>query len=67
MNVQTLTRTFTYNGCQLADPGPNFTPQQVQQVYATAYPEITTAAIEGPVSVNGNLEYQFRKVVGTKA
>ena len=67
MHVQALTRTFNYNGVTLADPGQQFTPQQVQQFYAAAYPEITTAAIEGPVEQNGSLVYKYVKVVGTKA
>lgn len=66
MKIQALTRKFTYNGTMLADPGPNFTPQQVQQFYGAAYPEITSAVIEGPVEKNGNLEYNFKKSVGTK-
>lgn len=67
MKATVLNRSFTYNGVSLADPGMNFSPAQVQQFFSAAYPELTSAVIEGPIESNGNLEYSFKKSVGTKA
>lgn len=66
MNVQTLTRIFRYNGMTLADPSPTMSPQQVIEHYASAFPELNTATIEGPTEENGTLVYVLTKAVGTK-
>lgn len=66
MIVSALERVFTYNGVTLPDPGAQHTPEQVKGFYAGMYPEITSAAIEGPTEKNGRLEYTFKKAVGTK-
>lgn len=61
-----LTRTFKYNSVDLPDPGPQYTAEQVRDLYSATYPEITSAAIEGPEQKDGKLVYSFRKAVGTK-
>lgn len=66
MDVQTLAREFRYNGVALPDPGPQFSLEQVRDFYAAMYPEITSAAIEGPESVGAKTVYTFRRAVGTK-
>jgi hypothetical protein len=33
---------------------------------ASAYPEITTASIEGPEATDGALKYRFTRALGTK-
>jgi PRTRC genetic system protein C len=66
ITVEKLERTFTYNGLSLPDPNPTFTPQQVRDTYSAAYPELTTAEIEGPVTKGNKLEFTFRRAVGTK-
>ena len=66
MKVTALARTFSYNGVSLPDPGATHTPEQAKNFYAVMYPEITSAAIEGPIEKNGKLEYTFRRAVGTK-
>ncbi len=66
MDIQTLTREFTYNGVALADPNPAFTLPQVRDFYANVYPEITSADIEGPKQVGAKAIYTFRRAVGTK-
>lgn len=67
MKIETLERTFKYNGVTLNDPGAHMTPEQVKEFYSAAYPELATAVVEGPEERNGKLEYSFRRSVGTKA
>lgn len=66
LQVATLTREFTYNGLTLPDPGPNMTPEMVRDMFSAAYPEITSAAIEGPERKGDKLCYVFKRAVGTK-
>ena len=66
LETQELTRAFRYNSVDLADPGSAYTPSQVRDFYAAVYPEITTAAIEGPETADGKMVYTFRRAVGTK-
>jgi PRTRC genetic system protein C len=66
LETQELIRAFRYNSVDLADPGVAYTPSQVRDFYAAVYPEITTAAIEGPESADGKMTYTFRRAVGTK-
>jgi PRTRC genetic system protein C len=68
MTIQTqeLARSFRYNSVDLPDPGIQYRPEEVRDFYAATYPEITTAAIEGPEEKDGKLVWTFRKAVGTK-
>lgn len=66
LQATTLTREFTYNGLTLPDPGQNMTPEMVRDMYSAAYPEITSAAIEGPERKGDKLCYTFKRAVGTK-
>lgn len=68
MTIETteLVRTFRYNSVDLPDPGAQFTPEQVRDLFSNTYPEIVSAAIEGPEEKGGKLQYTFRRAVGTK-
>jgi PRTRC genetic system protein C len=66
MQIETLSREFSYNGAKLADPAPAFTLQQVRDFYSQTYPELTNAEIEGPVVKGNRNVYTFRRAVGTK-
>lgn len=66
MNIQQLVRSFSYSGITLPDPGPNLSVEQVKDVYAASYPELTSASIEGPEAVGGKMLYTFKRSVGTK-
>jgi PRTRC genetic system protein C len=66
MEVTKGTREFKYNGVALADPGPQYSLEQVREVYAAIYPEIVNADIEGPTVVGSKTVYEFRRAVGTK-
>jgi PRTRC genetic system protein C len=64
--MQSLERSFTYNGVVLPDPGPALALEEVRDVYSATFPEIVSASIEGPEQKNGKLVYAFRKAVGSK-
>jgi len=67
LKLQVITRQFHYNGTKLPDPGVGLSPEQVREVYAAAYPELTTANISSPV-IKGNLQiFSFEVSAGTKA
>ena len=59
MEVHRLDREFVYNGVKLPDTSPAMTPEQVRDTYVYLYPEIATAAIEGPEANDGKLTYKF--------
>ena len=66
MEISNAERAFKYNAIHLKDPSPDFTPEQVREFYSTIYPEILSAAIEGPEIVANRAVYTFRRAVGTK-
>lgn len=66
MKVQELRREFIYNGIKLPDPNPGMSIEQVRDVYAPAYPELTTAAIEGPETLGDKIVYRFARAIGAK-
>lgn len=68
MPVQTrsLERSFSYNGLRLPDPDPRLTPEQVRDAYASSFPEITTAVVEGPDASGDTLQFKFTRHIGTK-
>ncbi len=61
-----LKRVFKYNAMTLSDPAPEKTPDQVRLLYAPAYPELTTAVVEGPVTKGGVSTYTFARAAGSK-
>ncbi len=40
--------------------------EEVRNLYASAYPDLTTAAIEGPEVVGNKLVYRLTRAIGTK-
>jgi PRTRC genetic system protein C len=75
LQVQDTTRKFTFKQksgeLALEDPSPAMTPAQVMDFYASAYPELTTAKVEGPVSETAPdgssvAAYTFSTSIGTK-
>jgi PRTRC genetic system protein C len=66
MEVHRLEREFVYNGVKLPDTTPTMTPEQVRETYTHLYPEIATAAIEGPETVAGKLVYRFVRAIGAQ-
>ncbi|CAM2158367.1 Carbamoylphosphate synthase large subunit (plasmid) [Pararobbsia alpina] len=66
INIVTLVREFVYNGMTIADPGEAFTPEDVRDIYSAQYPELTTAAVEGPEYSNAVARYTFKRAAGAK-
>lgn len=66
VTVEKLERTFLFNGAKLPDVNPEFSVEQVRDMYVNTYPELATAAIEGPTPVNGFMQYVFTRAVGAK-
>ncbi len=67
MEVHRMEREFLYNGVKLPDTTPTMTPEQVRGTYTHLYPEIATAAIDGPETVAGKLVYKFVRAIGAKS
>lgn len=66
VKVEKLERVFVFNGAHLPDPNPEFSVEQVRDMYVNTYPELATAAIEGPTPVNRAMQYVFTRAVGAK-
>ena len=67
MHVERTERIFRYSGgLVLPDPDPSLEVEAVRSVYASTYPEITTAAVSGPELVDGKQVYTFSTSIGTK-
>lgn len=66
LEASPVERVFNYNGIRLADPSTSMPPDKVREHYAGTYPELNTAAVEGPVLKSGKHHYDFVRSVGTK-
>jgi len=66
LEIIKLVRQFSYNGMNFMDPGAAFTPDQVRDVYSAQYPELTTAAVDGPEVKDGIARYTFVRAAGAK-
>lgn len=66
IQIQTLIRTFSFNGVNLPDPGPDFTPEEVKDVYVNMYPDLSTAVLSEPEISGDKVSYKYVRNVGTK-
>ena len=66
LETRPTTRSFRFNKRILPDPNPRLTPAQVKDLYAAQFPELASAAIEGPELKGGQQVYSFARQVGTK-
>lgn len=66
LETKAVTRAFKFGNRNLPDPNPKLSPAQVKDVYAAQYPELTSAAVEGPQLKNGRQVYTLATKVGTK-
>jgi PRTRC genetic system protein C len=66
VTIEKLERTFLFSGAKLPDPNPAYTVEQVRDIYVNTYPELATAAVEGPTPINGTMQYVFTRAVGAK-
>jgi PRTRC genetic system protein C len=66
VKVTALEREFVFDGHPLPDPNPNMSVEQVREMYIPTHPEITTAAVTGPETIDGKLRYTFSRAIGYK-
>ena len=66
VKIEALGRVFLFNGVKLPDPNPDFSVEQVRDIYVNTYPELATAAIEGPTPGQGAMQYTFVRAIGAK-
>lgn len=66
MQVVEITRNFKYNSVDLPDPNPSLGPDDVRQFYASQYPELLNAVVEGPTTKAGVATYSFARAAGAK-
>ena len=66
LSVSTVTREFNYNGSLLPDPNPSVSLADVQNIHAHSHPELTNAALDGPVTKGGRQVYTYHVAAGTK-
>lgn len=66
ISIARLIREFTYNGVALLDPGPTFSPEEIRDLYSAQYPELTTAAIDGPEYKGDVMCFRFMRAAGAK-
>ena len=66
VKAENLERVFLFSGARLPDSNPEFTVEQVRGMYVNTYPELATAAVEGPTPVSGTMRYVFTRAVGAK-
>lgn len=66
VNVTPCPRIFSYSGLMLPDPNVTLSPEEVKAIYAGQYPELATAAINGPDAIGDKLRYEFVRTVDSK-
>lgn len=66
ISIAKIIREFSYNGMQFMDPGPAFSPEDVRDLYAAQYPELTTASVDGPDVAGEVATYKFVRAAGAK-
>ena len=66
MTVTPAVREFCYMGVRLPDPNSKLSLDEVKSVYSIHYPELATAAINGPEVVGDKLRYEFLVSIGSK-
>lgn len=66
IEIQKLTRKFSFNGANLPDPGEAFSPDEVKDVYSNQYPDLSTAIVGEPTIAGNVATYTFTRNVGTK-
>lgn len=66
LSVAKMTRVFQFNGIRLPDPNPAMTVDEVKALYAAQYPELATAAVNGPEAAGDKMRYTFERAIGSK-
>lgn len=66
IKIVPMSRVFVFNGAKLPDPNPNMSVEDVRAFYAAQYPELATAALNGPEAVADKMRYTFERAIGSK-
>ena len=66
LTVAKMTRIFQFHGIRLPDPNPSMSVDEVKALYATQYPELATAVVNGPEAVGDKMRYTFDRAIGSK-
>jgi PRTRC genetic system protein C len=66
LTVTKMSRLFLFNGIRLPDPNPEMSVEEVKALYAAQYPELATAAVNGPEAVGDKMRYTFERAIGSK-
>lgn len=66
LEIKKIIRTFTFNGMKLPDPGPDFSAEEVKELFTNQYPDLVTAIIDGPSITDDVAAYTFIRNVGSK-
>jgi PRTRC genetic system protein C len=66
VDVINIERKFKYNSVSLPDPNPDLSADQVREFYATQFPELNNAVVEGPVTKDKTATWTFTRAAGAK-
>lgn len=70
LTIHGLERVFEFEKDRktitLSDPNPSMTTDSVMHFYSHAYPELTTATVQGPEIRDDRSVYTFKTTLGTK-
>lgn len=66
MQVLEIERKFKYNSVTLPDPNPSLSPDQIREFYATQFPELNNAVVEGPITKGRVATWTFTRAAGAK-
>ena len=50
----------------MPDINPKLSPEEIKAAYSTQYPELASAAINGPEVVSDKLRWEFVRAIGAK-
>ena len=66
LTLTKMSRIFQFSGIRLPDPNGTMTVDEVKAFYATQYPELATAVVNGPEALGDKMRYTFDRAIGSK-
>lgn len=63
LTLKPVTRTFKFDGRDLPDPGPQYSPEEVMRLYMAQFPDLAQAE---PLPANAAGVIEFKKSFGSK-
>lgn len=66
IEIKEMPRKVMYNDMEMRDPGPDFSIEEIKEMYTAEYPELGTALIDGPVQHEDHMAYTFVLNTGSK-